>query len=211
MGRWTVDARELADALRTMKKLAKGSTGDGGWTFAPDELRISWAGLSLGLAARGDDALTARLSASAMRTLVKVPLPRTGDHPLRVEGDRLYVDGSFSLPCVVQPRDVPQLLPMDHRPLDVALLTYRHDAATLTAAGLDRVVADAREDRARSVRAAAEALAWLGVEASHVDRWVEAHLTAVAAGAPSFDVTPTAPPKTIVIDRDGQVDLFPPT
>ena len=201
MPTWTVETRALAQLFAQLRKFGRGPRGDAGWVFDDGTLESEWAGVALTVPVQGEQRLSIRVGAKNMNGIVRAPLPKIDTLVVAVENDSLSL-GSFSVPCQVRERPVPQLLPMAARPLDVALLPYKHHAEEIADAGLDDRVADVQKREARSVTAAAEALAWLGVQEKHVAAWVEEHLSKLAG------VPPAAAPRQVVVDRAGQVQLF---
>ena len=201
MPTWTIETRALAQLFAQLRKFGRGPRGDAGWVFDDETLEIEWAGVALGVPAQGTEQGSVRVDAKTMSAIVRAPLPKIDTLAIAVENDTLSL-GTFSVPCQVRERPVPQLLPMAARPLDVALLPYRHTAGEITDAGLEDRIADVQRREARAVAAAAEALAWLGVQEKHVVAWLEEHLSKLAG------VRPATAPRQVVIDRAGQVQLF---
>jgi hypothetical protein len=203
MPTWTVETQELGAALKRMRRFARGTPGDAGWLLGDDQLRIEWAGMTMSLPASGDEDVVAQLPAETMMGLVKLPLPEVDTLTVAIADDRLML-GSFSVACKQRQDVVPQLLPLEAPPLQVALLPLRHSAQEIDDAGLSDTVRACDERKSNSVEKAAIALKWLGVEGHHVRGWIEAHLRAVADGEDSFSLEP----RQVVLERGGQVHLF---
>ena len=181
MGAWTLRASDFAGALGQLRLMAREARGHAAWSFEADRLRVAWGGVAVEVAAVGDATARATVRATVMRGVVKLPMPVAGDHVLRLEQGRLYLDGSFSVPCELRREAAPQLLPVSPSPLDVALLGHRHTPAELEAAGLAPLVAKTRARTARASRSAARSLAFLGITEAQVEAWVESHLSTLAA------------------------------
>jgi hypothetical protein len=203
MPTWTVETQELAAALKQMRRFARGTPGDAGWLLGDDQLRIEWAGMTMSLPASGDKDVVAQLPAETMMMLVKLPLPELDMLNVAVADDRLML-GSFSVACKQRQSEVPQLLPLEAPPLQVALLPFRHSEQEIDDAGLRDTVRNCDGRKRSSIEKAASALRWLGVEEHHVEAWIEAHLRAVVDGKDSFSLEP----RKVVLDRGGQVRLF---
>ncbi|TNF27993.1 MAG: hypothetical protein EP329_18595 [Deltaproteobacteria bacterium] len=194
---------DLKHAFKTLRRSAERLAGAASWRFEPERLSIEWAGVTVSLPVAGDATTCVRMSNKTMRGVARLDLPTTPEHEFRVEDGRFYWEGSYSFSVEQRDDDVPQLLPVNARPLDIALLPIRHGASQIEDAGLADRVADAMERKARSVDTAAAALKWLGVTEEHVAAWVEAHLAAVATGKTTFSLEP----RRVVLGR-GQFDLF---
>jgi hypothetical protein len=194
---------DLKHALKTLRRSGQQLAGAASWRFEPDCLSIEWAGVTVSLPVDGDAATFVRMASKTMRGVMRLDLPASGEHEFRVEDGRFYWEGSYSFSVEQRDDDVAQLLPVNARPLDIALLPIRHEAAEIKDAGLTDRVADAMERKARSIGTAAAALKWLGVTEEHVAAWVEAHLAAVATGKTTFSLEP----RRVVLDR-GQFELF---
>lgn len=197
-----VSTNELRDTLARMKKFGGRSPGDAGWTFRPGAVRIVWAGADVELTGEGGSELQIRVDAKLMKNLSRISSAERTVR-IRCEQERLYLE-EFSVPCQTVSSSVPRLLPTGARPLDLLLLRHRHTAEEIQATGLTGDVASAEEKLAQSVRGAAGLLAWAGLGADTLARWVDAHIKAIAEGKDTFIIDG---PRVIVAEPTGQLYL----
>lgn len=91
---------------------------------------------------------------------------------VRVESNRLFFSG-FSLPCEWEANSSPHvLLPIEASLMDLLLVGSNHSDVALQEAGYLDAIRDARQSRAKIVRAAARDLKPLGVTEEDVERIV---------------------------------------
>lgn len=211
-----VEAKEIAKAIRTVARMArKDLAGEGLWSFSGPTLAVDWAGshmeFDVAPAADGsaEDALPAvvALNEGTMRGLGKA-LRRTESARVRVEAGRLYFDG-FSVPCVVRTTKKPGLAALNASPLDILLLRFKHSKDDIEAGGLTEQLAKVENRAQETALSAAKSLEWLGVDATLLGQWLNAHLAARAAGQASFDLSAVRVVERVrVIERDGQFRLL---
>ena len=204
MPRWEVDASDLHDAFKRMRRFAKGKTGDAGWTFQGGEVLVEWAGMGINVPVSGDAELVVQIASKDMHGLVRVPTDGTGKIVLLAEDGRLWLD-SISVPCRWRTKPVSQLLPVGATSKEVALLPYLYSPEDIADADLTVSVEAVQDRAAESVERAAKSLSWLGIDAGLLGGWVDAHMRAVSKGEPTFSMESKA---FVVVDEMGQIDMF---
>jgi|GEM_PF-5991492 len=206
----TIKSKALSDAVRSLKRFAKkGTAGDGIWTVSASRLLVDWCGAHFEFepvervepADDQSDPAVVALDEGSMIGIHAI-VSRKGDVTIRVEDGRLYFD-NFSIACRVKSQAVESLVAANATKYDVLLLHYRYPASLIDEAGIADGVADAQEKAEASVSRAARALDWLGVDATTLASWVDAHLAARARGKTTFDMT-----QIVVADRSGQFEMF---
>lgn len=203
MPTWTIASKELSTAIRRMRPCAKGAVGAASWDFSEQELSIEWAGARVAVSVNGSESVTVRLSTNVMKGLLRRPFSSSDDITLQIENGRLSFDG-FSVACEIGGDKVPQLLPMNAAPLDIALLPFRHCKEDIEAAGLTSSLVEIQEETKTATAKAAKHLRKLGIDDALLSAWIHAHLAAVAAGDESFGIGA----REILLDKDGQIRLF---
>ena len=179
-----IPAAELFAAVKTAKKLAGKFSGDAAWKFTDGTLTMDWAGACSTIAGSGDGQGTVRLRDAQMRELSRVQ-PHQGEVTVRFFDGRLYVE-RFSMEAEAVEGDstsgdvVPQLLGINPPLREIIALPYRHDPATIQAAGLGLVLASAEIERMRATAKVASILEPFGISADAVLAFVESELARVA-------------------------------
>ena len=201
----TLEATALRASLRRLRRAQGAIAGGGLWAVESDGLSIAWGGAAEVIPVCGDGAWRVRVAGDHMKGLSRAKLP-AGLLPVRVVADRLYV-GTLSVPCAPITEAAKPVVPAFATERDLLLASYRHSPAELEATGHTGELARARARLARSVRRAANALAWLGLSEERVGAWVGREL---AGAAPNRDVpsTPPAGVRLVVVDASDQIALF---
>lgn len=184
---FVVDAAELGQTLGRLRKLGGRTPGPAIWRIGGEEIEVEWKGGAETLAGRGQGRASFRVDARYIEALAKTLKP-SGALDVVVHADGRVRFGSFTVPCVAVSEGETHLLPVGASDRDVLLLAFAHEPAKLANAGLDRSVEEAREKLGAAIERAAQSLAWVGVERAHLERWLDAHLRAVADGEDSFEI-----------------------
>jgi hypothetical protein len=187
----TVDRRELARLLRTIRGVNGSLRAAGTWTLRPGELQIDWgngggileARVTAGVDAEPDQTGTEQTCHVDPALMVRLPLVLSGKGDVTVSMDEghLLLD-RLAMTAFLERNPQDPLLPKSPRPVDYLLLPARHDAEVIEAAGLTPHVAKAQVRHAETLAAVAKRLEWLGISPDEVKKFVSERLKARAKG-----------------------------
>jgi hypothetical protein len=175
----TVDGGRLTEALRRMGGIRGGKLGTAHWTFQ-GKLVIDWAGMREELEADIHETLDGALAvqADAMKHITTI-LNYKGPTKIRWADDRLVV-GMDRIPAelVAEPRSFD--LPVDGNPRDLLRAMLRRPREELEQAGFAVECNEVEDKWRKSIRTAAKALAWTGIDEATVEGLRGAFLSAWA-------------------------------
>jgi hypothetical protein len=164
----TVDGGRLTEALRRMGGIRGGKLGTAHWTFQ-GKLVIDWAGMREELEADIHETLDGALAvqADAMKHITTI-LNYKGPTKIRWADDRLVV-GMDRIPAelVAEPRSFD--LPVDGNPRDLLRAMLRRPREELEQAGFAVECNEVEDKWRKSIRTAAKALAWTGIDEATVE------------------------------------------
>lgn len=162
--RLEVERIALIDELQRMAKVIgrRRNVGEAMLMHDVNRLVIRVAGVEFAIPAVGEWDGEARVAASFLRALAKVP-PSQDPVVVHVQAGRLRI-ASSSMACQWQPPNTATIeVPLNQDLRARLRLAFEHSEADLRRSGIAPLIADAREEMERRIDAAARQLAPLGV------------------------------------------------